>query len=106
MKTAKTSLMVEKTYEAWISGTGTEKVYRDAQSAFDTISQSAKFSEKTRSYTDNNGMGSLGEIIRRLEIDGFLQKKIEFEKDDVDSIIEDFRWILASIGVDTSGEQE
>jgi hypothetical protein len=105
MKTAKTSLMAEKAYEDWINGKGSEKAYRDAQGAFDTVSQSAKFSEKTRSYTDNNGMGSLGEITKRLEIDGFLQKKIKFEKDDVDSIIEDFRWILASIGVDTSGEQ-
>lgn len=105
MKASKSSLMADKAYEDWINGKGNEKAYRDAQTAFDTVCQSAKFSEKTRSYTDNNGMGSLGEITKRLEIDGFLQKKIKFEKDDVDSIIEDFRWILASIGVDTSGEQ-
>lgn len=106
IKAAKSSLMADKSYEAWISHKGTEKAYREAQAAFDTICQSAKFSEKTRSYNDNNGMGSLGEIIRRLETDGFMQKKIEFEKDDVDSIIDDFRWILASIGVDNSGEEK
>lgn len=105
IKASKSSLMADKAYEDWMSGKGTEKAYRDAQTAFDTVCQSAKFSEKTRSYTDNNGMGSLGEITKRLEIDGFLQKKIKFEKDDVDSIIEDFRWILASIGVDANGEQ-
>jgi hypothetical protein len=105
MKASKSSLMADKAYEDWMNGKGTEKAYRDAQTAFDTVCQSAKFSEKTRSYTDSNGMGSLGEITKRLEIDGFLQKKIKFEKDDVDSIIEDFRWILASIGVDASGEQ-
>lgn len=104
-KAAKSSLMADKAYENWINGKGTEKAYRDAQTAFDTVCQSAKFSEKTRSYNDNSGMGSLGEIIKRLEVDGFFQKKIKFEKDDVDSIIEDFRWILASIGVDASGEQ-
>jgi hypothetical protein len=106
IKASKSSLMADKAYEDWMSGKGSEKAYRDAQTAFDTVCQSAKFSEKTRSYTDNNGMGSLGEITKRLEVDGFLQKKIKFEKDDVDSIIEDFRWILASIGVDTNGDQE
>lgn len=105
-KVAKASLGMDKAFSDVLDGkAGSDKKYKDCKDIFDALSQSAKFSEKTRSENDSAGFGSLGEITKRLEIDGFLQKKITFEKDDVDSIIEDFRWILASIGVDTNGEQ-
>ncbi len=97
-KTCKASLAMEKAYADMLEGkSGSDTRYKNLKDIYDTLSQSAKLAEKTRSETDNSGMGSLGEIIKRLETDGFLQKKITFEPDDVDKIEEDFRWTLASI---------
>lgn len=98
-KVCKASLMVDKHFNDYINGIpGADKRWKDAQTAFNSLSEAAKFSEKTRSENDNTGMGSLGEITKKLETSGFLQKKMKFEKDEIDKIHEDFRWTLASVG--------
>jgi len=98
-KVAKASLAMDKAFSDALDGkAGADKKYKDCKDIFDALSGSAKFSEKTRSENDSVGFGSLGEIVKRLESTGFLQKKIIFPKDDVDKIIDDFRWTLTSVG--------
>lgn len=97
-KIAKASLAMDEAYDDMMNGVaGADKKYKDAKMAFDSLSQSAKFSEKTRSANDVAGLGSLSEIVARLEQTGFLQKKIEFEDDDIDKINKDLRHVLSSM---------
>lgn len=100
-KIAKASLIMDINYNAMINGDSiAEKKYKEAKSIFDTLSQSAKFAENKRSTDDVAGLGSLCEVGAKLEREGFLQKKIKFEDDDIDKINKDFRWAIASIGGD------
>lgn len=97
-KIAKASLIMDEEFDKMINGdTEAGKRYKEAKAIFDTLSNSAKFSEKTRSNNDVAGLGSLSEIVARLEQTGFLQKKIEFEDDDIDKINKDLRNILNSM---------
>lgn len=101
-KVSKASLAMDKAFQEMMKGEkDAAKKYSDLHKIFDQLSTSAKFSEKTRSEHDTVGLGSLGDVIKKLETSGYLQKPITFEKDDIDRIIEDFRWILTSI----SGEE-
>lgn len=98
-KIAKASLAMDEAYNDMMNGVaGADKRYDKNRSIFDGLSQSAKLSEKTRSTTDVVGLGSLSEIVAQLEQTGFLQKKMTFEKDDIDKIGDDFRWTLTSVG--------
>lgn len=98
-KVCKASLAMDKAFADMLGGqAGAERRYKDAKDIFDQLSQSAKFAEKTRSENDSVGISSLGELTKRLELTGFLQTKITFEKDDIDKIQEDYRWILTSVG--------
>jgi len=100
-KVCKASLAMDKAFSDMCEGhTGAEKRYKDFKDIFDQLSQSAKFAEKTRTENDSIGLGSFGELTKKLETTGFLQKKITFKKDEIDAIINDFRWIIASIGED------
>jgi hypothetical protein len=98
-KVCKASLAMDQAFsDMLIDIPGSKERYVTCQKIFDGLSQSAKFAEKTRSENDTVGLGSLGEVIKTLEYQGFLQKKITFPKDEIDNIINDFRWILTSIG--------
>ncbi|AAK79108.1 Conserved hypothetical protein [Clostridium acetobutylicum EA 2018] len=99
-KIAKASLVMDESYNDMMNGiSGADKRYKEAKAIFDSLSTSAKFSEKTRSINDSAGFDNLGEIILNLEQNGYLAKKIIFDDpDDVDKISADFRWTLNSIG--------
>jgi hypothetical protein len=101
-KIAKASLAMDEAFNDMLSGNvpGADKRYSAAKMVFDTLSQSAKFSEKTRSANDVAGLSSLSEVVEQLEKTGFLQKKMTFEKDDIDKIGENFRFTIASVGGD------
>ncbi|MBU3186643.1 hypothetical protein [Clostridium estertheticum] len=77
---------------------GAEKRFDKATATFDKLSQSAKLSESKRSANEVSGLSSISEIVAQLEQTGFLQKKMTFEKDDIDVIGEDFRWTITSVG--------
>jgi hypothetical protein len=97
-KVAKASLMVDKCYAAIADGgDNAMKKYKDAKEIFDSLSQSAKFAEKTRSPNEVAGLGSFGELVKRMENQGFLQTKVEFEPDDVDKILEEFSHTIKSL---------
>jgi hypothetical protein len=72
--------------------------YKNFKDIFDSLSQSAKFAEKTRTENDSTGLGSYGQLIAKMENDGFVQKRIEFEDDDVDVVIKEFKYIITSVG--------
>ncbi len=98
-KIAKASLAMDESFDDMMQGiAGADKRYKENKAIFDSLSQSAKLSEKTRSANEVSGLGSLSEIVAKLEQTGFLQRKITFPKDDIDQINEDFRWALASVG--------
>jgi len=76
---------------------------KDAINIFDSLSKSAKFAESSRKAGESTGLGNLGEIIARIENTGLLQTtKVEFEKDDIDLIIDDFRHTIAAVGLGVS----
>lgn len=76
--------------------------YAQATANFTKLSDSAKLSANKRTKETNaDALDTLGCIIRQLETEGFLDKKnIEFPKDDIDYIIEDFRYFANSFGGD------
>ncbi|MGE5438095.1 MAG: hypothetical protein ACM3O3_12855 [Syntrophothermus sp.] len=98
-KWCKASLAMDKAFADYLDGkTGAERRYKDFKDVFEQLSQSAKFAERTRSENDAVGMGSFGELTKRLELDGYLQKEPEFDKDELDKVLDEYRWILASVG--------
>ncbi|MBK5239805.1 hypothetical protein [Clostridium sp.] len=100
-KIAKASLAMDNAYNDLMNGiSGADKRYKESKAIYDTLCVSAKFSEKTRSNNDVAGLGSLSEIVAKLEQTGFLQKKITFEDDDIEKINADLRWVLSSVGGD------
>jgi hypothetical protein len=98
-KVSKSSLAMDQAYNDMLNGViGAEKRYKDCKDIFDQLSQSAKFAEKTRSENDSVGFGSLGELIKKMETDGFLQNEIKFPEDDIDRVINAYRWVISSVG--------
>ena len=50
---------------------------------------------------ESTGMGSLGEIILRLETQGYLDENpYTFPDDDIDKVIQAYKYTLESIGMD------
>jgi len=97
-KIAKASLAMDIAYNDMMNGNaGGDKRYKENKAIFDSLSQSAKLSEKTRGQNDTAGLGSLSEITAWLEQNGFLQKKIVFEDDDISKINKDLRHVLSSL---------
>jgi len=97
-KIAKASLNMDESFSDMMNGvSGADKRYKDSKAVFDTLSISAKFSEKTRGQNDTAGLGSLAEITAWLEQNGFLQEKIVFEDDDISKINKDLRHVLSSL---------
>jgi hypothetical protein len=99
-KVCKASLAMDKAFSDMCEGKlNAEKRFKDMKDVFDSLSQSAKFAQKSRNEEDHAlEFDSLGAIIKEMEYGGFLNKKVEFPKDDIDKIIEDFKWTLMSIG--------
>ena len=100
-KIAKASLAMDIAYNDSMNNVaGADKKFEKSKTIFDTLSISAKFSEKTRGQNDVSGFGSLSEIVMQLENTGFLQKKITYSDDDIEKIGADLRWVLSSVSGD------
>ena len=75
--------------------------YKEAQKIFDDLSKSSNFAACRRKPGESSGLGSLGEIILRLETSGELNVQgVTFEPDDIDKIIADFRHTLTAAGAE------
>lgn len=84
-------------------GHGSANDWKEAQAIFDNLSKSANFAACRRKPGDAAGLGSLGQIVQRIELSGKLHTvEASFPKDDIDLIIDDFRHIVSSIGIDSA----
>ncbi len=100
-KVAKASLNADIAEDRMRRGKISASEYKEAQKIFDDLSKSSNFAACRRKPGDASGMGSLGEIIMRLEVAGFLQTKgVTFPEDDVDKIISDFRHTWEATGME------
>ena len=100
-KVAKASLNVDIAEDKMRRGQISANEYKEAQKIFDDLSKSSNFAACRRKPGEASGMGSLGEIIMRLEVSGALKENgFTFPEDDVDKIIRDFRHTLRSVGID------
>lgn len=88
---AKASLEKTLAYNAKRRGEpDADKQYDKALSNYIKLSDQAKLSVSKRSANDRIGFSDLGNIVKTIESSGALCRKIEFEKDDVDTVLEDF----------------
>jgi len=102
MNVAVAGLIVRKNRNGYLNGeNGADKRYKEAVAIYDSLCTSSKFNQKTRSTNDTAGLGSLSEIVAKLEQTGFLQKKIIFEDDSIEKVNADLRHVLSSVGGDS-----
>lgn len=99
IKVAKASFHADQVYDRMRRGEATGGDYKDALKSFDDLSKSSNFAACKRKPGETTGMGSLGEIILRIEGTG----KLNFEgdnwpKDSVDAAIADYRHIVEALG--------
>lgn len=75
--------------------------YKEIQRIFDDLSKSSNFAACKRKPGEASGMGSLGDIILKLEVNGDLNfNGFTFPEDDIDKIIKDFRHTLTAISAE------
>ena len=100
-KVAKASLNADIAEDRMRRLQGTAAEYKEAQKIFDDYSKSANFAACRRKPGETSGMGSLGEIILRLETQGYLDENpYTFPDDDVDKVIQAYQYTLKSVGMD------
>ena len=97
-KLAKASLQADRVQDRYMAGQATLQDVKDAVTLFDLLSKSGNFSASKRKPGDKGGLGSWAEITFQLESSGHtMQRKIEWEKDDVDKTIEEFRYLVEAL---------
>lgn len=100
-KVIKASLNADIAEDRMRRGQGTASDYKEAQKIFDDLSKSSNFAACRRKPGESSGMGSLGEIILRLETQGYLDENpYTFPDDDIDKVIEAYQYTLKSIGME------
>ena len=101
-KLAKASLLVDKVQNDYMAGRCSLQDVKDAIAQYDLLMKTGNFAACKRKPGDKGGMGSWAEICYQLETTGHtMQRKIEWSKDDVDKTIDEFRYIVESLGLDT-----
>lgn len=100
-KVAKASLNADVAEDKMRRGQITAKEYKEAQDIFDGLSKSSNFAACRRKPGETTGMGSLGEIILRLETQGYLDENpYTFPDDDVDKVIQAYKYTLQAVGME------
>ena len=100
-KLAKASLQADKVQDRYMAGQATLQDVKDAMTLFDLLSKSGNFAACKRKPGDKGGIGSWSELTFQLESTGHpCTRKIEWPKDDVDKTIEEFKYIVKSLGLD------
>lgn len=100
-KLAKASLQADKAQDDFMAGRCDYSVVKDAISQFDLLSKSGNFAACKRKPGENAGMNTWSELTLKLETSGHpCTRKIEWPKDDVDKTIEEFKYIIESLGLD------
>jgi hypothetical protein len=101
-KLAKASLLADKAQNDYMAGRCSSQDIKDAMAQYDLLMKTGNFAACKRKPGDKAGLGSWAEICFQLESTGhIMQRKIEWPKDDVDRTIDEFRYIVESLGLDT-----
>ena len=101
-KLAKASLLADKVQNDYMAGRCSLQDVKDAMAQYDLLMKTGNFAACKRKPGEKGGLGSWAEISFQLESTGHtMQRKIEWPKDDVDKTIEEFRYIVESLGLDT-----
>lgn len=101
-KLSKASLQADKAQDDYAAGRCDFSVVKDALAQFDMLSKSANFAACKRKPGDSSGISSWSEISYKLETTGHpCTRKIEWPQDDVDKTLQEFRYIVESLGLDT-----
>lgn len=101
-KVCRASLQLNKAWEDYNAGRCPFSDVKDASILFDTFSKSANFAACKRKVGDTSGLTCWAETTLRLEQTGHtMQRKIEWPEDSVDRVINNYRHIVASIGLDS-----
>lgn len=101
-KLAKASMLADRAQDNYAAGRCDLSVVKDALSQFDMLSKSANFAACKRKPGETGGLGSWAELTYKLETSGHpCTRKIEWEKDDVDRTIEEFKYLVEALGLDT-----
>lgn len=99
-KVCKSSLQADKLQDSYAAGRCTYADVKDAMTQFDTLSKSANFAACRRKAGDTSGLTCWAETTYKLETTGHtMQTRIEWEKDDVDKVIESLRHIVNSLNL-------
>ena len=100
-KVIKASLNADLAEDRMRRNQGSPDEYMKAQKVFDDLSKSSNFAACRRKPGESAGMGSLGEIILRLETQGYLDENpYHFPDDDIDKIIQAYQYTLESVGME------
>lgn len=100
-KIIKASLNADLAEDRMRRGQGTPDEYQKAQKIFDDLSKSANFAACKRKPGESTGMGSLGEIILKLETQGYLDENpYTFPDDDIDKVVQAYKYTLEAIGME------
>lgn len=101
-KLAKASMLADRAQDNYAAGRCDLSVVKDALAQFDMLSKSANFAACKRKPGESGGMGSWAELTYKLETSGHpCTRKIEWEKDDVDRTIAEFKYLVEALGLDT-----
>ena len=75
--------------------------YKEAQKIFDDLSKSSNFAACKRKPGESTGLGSLGEIIARVEATGKINTKgYHWPKDSIDAVTSEYRHSLVAAGLE------
>lgn len=100
-KLAKASLLVDKVQNDYMAGRCDFSVVKDAVAQYDLLMKTGNFAACKRKPEDKSGLGSWGELSLYLETHGHpMTRKIEWEKDSVDEIIDQYRYLTTALGLD------
>lgn len=101
-KCARASLQADKAQDSYAAGRCSFADVKDALAQFDMLSKSANFAACKRKSGDTSGLTSFSELSYKLETTGHtMQRKIEWEKDDVDRCIEHLQHIAKAMNFDS-----
>lgn len=101
-KCARASLQADKAQDDYAAGRCSFSDVKDALAQFDMLSKSANFAACKRKAGDSSGLTSFSELSYKLETTGFtMNKKVEWEKDDVDRCLDHLAHIAAAMNYDS-----
>lgn len=97
-KLAKAALTADKVQNDYMAGRCSLQDVVNAMQQYNSLMSMGNFAASKRKPGDKSGLGSWAEIAFYLESNGHtMQRKIEWEKDDVDKTIEEFRYIVEAL---------